>query len=150
MGEYLWNIFRGILWEIYWSLSGQCQGGHVYNNHIHCLIDRVFWGRETCFIALQLWIAEYHITQKTVIWSKKSSGHLVAILNCLPARSDFFFISQCLAQKYSSLDLCQAKKKWLGFCFYSWWRFRQGFRLPWWPLADGSSYLVEMKQLFQA
>lgn len=130
------------------------QGGGsrlVYNNHIHCLIDKVFWGRETCFIALQLWIAECHITQKTVIWSKRCSGHLVAILNCLPARSDFFFISQCLAQMYSSLDLCQAKEKWLGFSFfYSWWRFRHGFKLLWWTLGDGSSYLVEMKQLFQA
>lgn len=105
MGKYLWNIFRGILWDI------QCLDGEsrhmcitiIY--HIYYLIDEVFWDREPCFIPLQLCIAKYPITREAVIWRKGHSRHLVAVLNCLPARSDFFFIFQFLAQMHSSLNL---------------------------------------------
>lgn len=107
MGEYLWNIFRGRLWDTYLYLSRQCLDGgsrHMCNNHN--LTVEISWDREPCFISFHLCIAKYLIIQKAVIWSKRRPRHLVTTLNC-PARSDLFFISQSLDQMHS-FDLWQA------------------------------------------
>lgn len=126
-----------------WPVPGWREQTHMHNSHIRYLTEEVFWDREPWSIPPQLCIA-----QKAVVWSKgiQDAWWPPGIVSQEDLFSLLFF---SLKHKCIPLLTCDRLEKWLGSCFFcSWLGFRHRLELLWW-LGNGSSYLVEMKQLFQ-